>query len=180
MADYIKGDNQPIVGVSWDDANAYADWLSKKTGHHYRLPSEAEWEYAARAGGKTPTGGEMTQKQRRSDGVLPRMRKRARWRRRSFPSIVSSRMPSGSLTSTAMSGSGSPIIIATTTKPAQRRLRASIEKLRQAGCDRRAAHLPRRIMLLRATQMRAAMRLRNWPVFRNQTLGFRIARDLSP
>ncbi|HML28665.1 MAG TPA: SUMF1/EgtB/PvdO family nonheme iron enzyme [Hyphomicrobium sp.] len=52
IADYIKGDDQPIVGVSWDDANAYATWLSKKTGHHYRLPSETEWEYAARAGSK--------------------------------------------------------------------------------------------------------------------------------
>jgi formylglycine-generating enzyme required for sulfatase activity len=48
----FKGDDLPVENVSWDDAQAFLQKLNEKTGKKYRLPSEAEWEYAAREGGK--------------------------------------------------------------------------------------------------------------------------------
>ncbi|SFF22797.1 SUMF1/EgtB/PvdO family nonheme iron enzyme [Thermoflexibacter ruber] len=49
---YFKGDNLPVEQVSWEDVQEYIKKLNAKTGKKYRLPTEAEWEYAAREGGK--------------------------------------------------------------------------------------------------------------------------------
>lgn len=53
-----SGDDYPVVNVSWDEARGYVEWLSTVTHHHYTLPTESQWEYAARAGstGLYPSG----------------------------------------------------------------------------------------------------------------------------
>lgn len=179
LSQFIKGDGQPIVGVSWDDATAYAAWLSSKTKKPYRLPSETEWEYAARAGTRTrfwwgdtvqPADSAMAccrdcGSQYDGKGLFPV---------NAFaPSPFGLHNMHGNVWEwvadyfceeyATLPADGSPQSSPQCKPPAET---DGLRVFRGGSCF----YEPR--------QMRAAMRLRNTHDFRNQTVGFRIARSI--
>ena len=179
MSDYIKGEGQPVVGISWDDAAAYGAWLSAKTKKTYRLPSESEWEYGARAGSRArfswgdevrPGGSVMAccrecGSERDGKGLYPAM---------SFaPNPLGLHNMHGNVWEwvadyycedySSVPADGSP----QTSKHCNAANEfAGLRVFRGGSC------------FYEARQMRASMRLRNTHDFRNQTVGFRIARSV--
>ncbi len=176
----ITGDDQPIVGVSWDDAHAYTDWLSQKTGQTYRLPSEAEWEYAARAG--TSTAYWWGNDVRAESKVMANCRGCGSERDGTgfYPVTSFDPNPWGlhNVHGNVWEWVADFYCESYKTGPGDGSARMS-----KACTDGTS---PEGLRVFRGgssfyepRQMRAAMRLRNWPHFRNQTLGFRVARDIA-
>lgn len=79
---------RPVINVSWEDAQSYIRWLNSVTGLKYRLLSEAEWEYVARAGTDSPfyTGPVISSKQANFNGQFPYMLgEKGKYRRKTIP-----------------------------------------------------------------------------------------------
>jgi formylglycine-generating enzyme required for sulfatase activity len=96
---FAQDDNHPVVCVNWDEANAYATWLSNQTGKEYRLLREAEWEYVARAGTTTPFwwGSGITPSRANYDGnhVYKRGGSKGEYRKATVPVATFSANPWG-------------------------------------------------------------------------------------
>jgi hypothetical protein len=108
---------QPVINVTWDDAQRYVAWLSKMTGKTYRLLSEAEYEYAMRAGTTTAYswGDDIGKNNADCDGAAANGTTDNRLR--SAPSL---RTSSASMTSWVMSSNGSRIVFTPTTMARRR------------------------------------------------------------
>ncbi|MDX2289160.1 MAG: SUMF1/EgtB/PvdO family nonheme iron enzyme [Hyphomicrobiaceae bacterium] len=177
---FITGDRQPVVGVSHEDATAYAAWLARKTGKPYRLPSEAEWEHAARSGTTTAywwggdarpeTGGPMGCCQgcgstHDGSGFYP------------VDALPANAWGLHNVHGNVWEWVADYYCQSYASGPSDGSARLDPKCPGEQG--------PEGVRVLRGgscfydpQKMRAAMRLRNWPQFRNFTVGFRVARSL--
>ena len=155
--------SRPVINVSWEDAKEYLSWLSQHTGKRYRLPSEAEWEYAARAG--------TTTRYAFGDAITTK----ATWKAISVRAprwAPIHQTPGVSMTCTATSGSG----WRTFTTTATRALRPMVRRGRRGKAQR--PRLPRRFpgATIHGTSVRRAAT--DQTLYRGDFLGFRVARTL--
>jgi len=165
-----RGD-RPVINVSWEDAVAYAAWLPKETGEKYRLPSEAEWEYAARAGTEDAYwwGQGSAQGNANCGGCG------GKWDGRQTAPVGSFKANPWGLYDTAgnvWEWVQDPYHYSYEGAPADGSVweaGGSSARVVRGGC-----------WLNSPRDLRAAIRGRNGPVLRNDYLGFRLARTLPP
>jgi len=167
----------PVINVSWDDAKAYVAWLSKVTGKSYRLLTEAEWEYAARAGTTTPFwwGSSISTSQANYNGNYTYGNgKKGEWRRRTVPVDSFAANPFGLY---QMHGNVYQWIedcYVDSYKDASSDVSANTTN----ECDRRVLRGGSWVYV--PWNLRAASRSWDFPVSRNFNDGFRVARTLTP
>ena len=161
---------RPVINVSREDAGAYAQWLSAQTGQRYRLPSEAEWEYAARAGASArySWGDAIGRNRANCDGCG------SKWDNKQTA-------PVGSFTANAfglydMHGNVWEWVADCYGDYAD----APNDGSARRGCDAEWAVVRGGSWFLAPRFLRSANRYRHWPADRNDDDGFRLVRDLSP
>ena len=166
---------RPAILFTWEEATSYADWLTAKTGRRYRLPSEAEWEYAARAGTRTAfaTGRTISSDQANFDGTRPL--------EGSAPSEFRQQtLPVGSFPSNAF---GLHDMHGNVQEFAEDCWNESYEGAHADGSAWIDGECKFRAMRgghwrSGASMLRSAMRTRVYPNYRRPTIGFRVAADL--
>lgn len=161
------GGRNPVTDLMWEDSRTYLAWLSRKTGQRYRLPSEAEWEYAARAWTQTAYSF--------GDSVVPSQANywSSGWRR-TLP--VGSFEPNG-FGLFDMHGNASewvqdcwhPSYVGAPTDGSAREVARCLERVERGGSYDSGG-----------LSVRAAIRFGWSPHFRHWSLGFRVARTLLP
>ncbi|MEI6369262.1 MAG: SUMF1/EgtB/PvdO family nonheme iron enzyme [Nostocales cyanobacterium ELA608] len=173
---YFKGNNRPVENVSWDDAVLFCQKLSQRTGKNYRLPSEAEWEYACRAGTKTPFsfGDNITTDLVNYDGTYPyKSAPKGKYREQTTdvgtfpPNAFGLYDMHGNVWEWCEDDWHENYIDAPTDGSAWNSQSGSNTKLLRGGSWRSSAGY-----------CRSARRLRFWPGFRNHVCGFRVVSSL--
>ena len=181
-----QGGRHPVTCVSWNDAQAYAGWLSQETGEEYRLPSESEWEYAARAGTSTarPWGEGESGQCRHANGADAS----AKDRYSSWSGSVACRdghvhtAPAGSF---AANGWGLHDMLGNVWEWTEDCWNDSYAGAPSDGSVWEYGNCAERVLrggswIIRPSYLRAAYRLRDTSGIRYGSSGFRVARTLAP
>ncbi len=172
-----RGD-RPVTGVSYEDVQSYIDWINKATGDTYRLPTEAEWEYVARAGGTAPfstaSGHSISDRDANFNGQFP-------YGGAPKGKYLKKTVPVGSYAANAF---GVHDIHGNVYEWVSDCYARSHDGNPGDGSARRDGDCTRRIMrggswVTHGYQMRAAKRLRYTMDYRYDDFGFRLARTLN-